>query len=172
MCVSCWRQESPHAYFISPAAPSPVMNTVLGTWWIDSSDPALLLPCRLSFSPLLGTVEWSPSFSHFISHRRHKLLGENTPASHQHSSKSPSSYIRACLVLYINRDIHSSVCHGETLCLCIWFHVLSLPTFCCTSCFPLPLILVIPPSLLKSLPQSITYSLGSLSLFYKHSGGF
>lgn len=50
MCVSCWRQESHHAYFIFPAAPRPVLNTMLGTWLIDSSDPALLLPGHLSFS--------------------------------------------------------------------------------------------------------------------------
>lgn len=50
MCVSCWRQESHHAYFIFPAAPRPVLNTTLGTWLVDSSDPALLPPGHLSFS--------------------------------------------------------------------------------------------------------------------------
>lgn len=49
--VSCWWQESHHAYFIFPAAPRPVLNTVLATWLMDSSNPALLLPCHLSLSP-------------------------------------------------------------------------------------------------------------------------
>lgn len=148
VCVSCWRQKSHHAYFIFPAAPRPVLNTLLGTWLIDSSDPALLLPCHLSFSPTRNCwVITIILMFHFTKETQASEREDSHFSSILQSLPLPPS--RPSSITSIKREVHSSMCQGESLCLCLWSCGLSLPQLCFTSYFPLSLAFSIPPSLLK-----------------------